>query len=203
MVSRNRIKQYVNESYYHVYNRGVAKRVIFKDEDDYAVFLNLLKRYLDNTPEKDSSGREYDWLHHEIELLAFCLMPNHYHLLLYAKDASAMTRLLRGVATSYSIYFNKKYERVGPLFQDRFKASWILQDSYLSHVSRYIHLNPKQWRSWEFSSLPYFIGKKSAAWVRPQRIMELFEGEDYLAFVSDYVSYKKELDELKYVLADY
>lgn len=203
MPSRNRIKQYVDESYYHVYNRGVDKKVIFKDKDDYAVFLNLLKRYLDDKPSKDSSGREYEWLYHEIELLAFCLLPNHYHLLLYAKDASAMTRLLRGVATSYSIYFNKKYKRVGPLFQDRFKASWILRDNYLVHISRYIHLNPKQWRTWGFSSLPYFIGKNNAAWVRPQRLIDLFEGEDYLAFVSDYESYKNELDELKQELANY
>ncbi|MES2971586.1 MAG: transposase [Patescibacteria group bacterium] len=203
MTSRNRIKQYVDESYYHIYNRGVAKRVIFKEKQDYAVFLNLLKRYLDDKPSFDQSGREYEYLHDRIELLAFCLMPNHYHLLIYAQEAAAMTRLLRGVATSYSTYFNKKYERIGPLFQDRFKASWILRDNYLLHISRYIHLNPKDWRTWEYSSLAYYLGMKDAAWVRPKRMLELFENKNYEQFVADYESQKQIWDELKHELADY
>src|ERR1043166_5683188 len=125
MASRNLEKIYLEESVYHIYNRGINKRRIFLEDVDYAVFLNLLKRYLDKEPTKDRKGREYEWLHNRIELLAFCLMPNHFHLLLYQKDPEAMTRLLRGVCTSYTGYFNKKYKRMGPLFQDRFKASLI------------------------------------------------------------------------------
>ncbi|MGH7237985.1 MAG: transposase, partial [Candidatus Saccharimonadales bacterium] len=132
------------------------------DEGDYAVFLNLLKRYLDDRPARDSSGRPYDWLHDDLDLAAFCLMPNHFHLLIYQTKSEAMTRLLRGVATSYTTYFNKKHNRIGPLFQDRFKASMILRDDYLQHISRYIHLNPKNYKSWEFSSLPYYLGVKQA-----------------------------------------
>lgn len=112
--------------------------------------------------------------------------------------------LLKAVTTSYGMYFNKKYSRVGPIFQGRFKSSSVQQDSYLHHVSRYIHLNPKEYTSWPYSSLPYYIGTHSAAWVRPGRIMDLFEqnSKKYLEFVSDYEEQKKLLNELKYELAD-
>ncbi len=115
MPNRNIVKIYSPDSYYHIYNRGVNGRTIFKESGDYAVFLNLLKRSLDDQPAKDKQGREYPWLHRDIELLAFCLMPNHYHLLVYQKDdKNAITKLLiRGVCTTYTVYFNKKYRRAG------------------------------------------------------------------------------------------
>lgn len=203
MVSRNREKNYVPEAYYHIYNRGVEKRKIFIDDEDYRVFLNLFKRYLDREPVRDPSGREYDHLFERGELLAFCLMPNHFHLLLYVHDDEAMTRLMRGVATSYTTYFNKKYKRVGPLFQDRYKASHILNDAYLVHITRYIHLNPKDWQDWPYSSLPYYLGKKSAAWIIPERILGMFEDGNYREFVADYVSQKEMWDEIKHDLAGY
>lgn len=203
MPSRNRLKAYVSDGYYHVYNRGVNKRTIFKSEKDYAVFLNLLKRYLDDKPAKDKWGRQYETLHGQLELLAFCLMPNHFHLLLYQKSPEAMTRLLRGVAGAYSSYFNRQYGRSGPLYQDRFKASLILRDEYLQHISRYIHLNPKEYRTWEFSSLSYYMGDKSAAWLTPDRILELFDKGEYPSFVADYIDYKATLDATKSELANY
>jgi putative transposase len=203
MPSRNRLKIYVPEGYYHIYNRGVEKRLIFQDDADYQVFLNLLKRYLDGAPHKDASGRQYEWLHDRLELLAYCLLPNHYHLLIYVHDELAMTRLLRGAITSYTGYFNKKYQRVGPLFQDRYKASHILNDAYLQHISRYIHLNPKDWQQWEYSSLPYYLGHKKAGWLQPQRMLEVFQGDDYLEFVRDYRDHKQMLEEIKLELADY
>jgi putative transposase len=201
MPSRNRVKEY-EEGYYHLYNRGVNKQIVFRDQEDYAVFLNLLKRYLDDRPVKDNKGREYEWLHDRLELLAFCLMPNHWHLLIYQHDKEAMTRLMRGVATSYTTYFNKKYKRIGPLFQERFKASRIDRDDYLQHISRYIHLNPDDYKNWEFSSLPYYLRAKNAGWVRPVRILEIFEGSNYEQFVTDYEDHKKMLDTVSAYLAD-
>lgn len=202
MPSRNRIKLYVTESYYHIYNRGVNKRIIFKEDKDYAVFLNLLKRYLSNEPIKDKSGRLYESMYGRIELLAFCLMPNHFHLLMYQKDAMAMTELLHKVATSYTGYFNKKYKRSGPLFQDRFKASQISLDEYLIHVSRYIHLNPERYLQWEYSSLPYYLENRKAEWIKPGQVTSLFEGDNYLSFLKDYEEHKKMLNEIKDQLAD-
>ena len=204
MPSKHRVKEYAENAYYHVFNRGVAKRVIFKDEDDYTVFLNLLKRYLSARPTQDSKGRDYPWLSEEVEVNAFCLMPNHFHLLIYQKDAVGMTKLLSGVCTAYSMYFNRKYKRVGPLFQGRFKASRIDDEAYLEHISRYIHLNPRDYRSWQFSSLPYYLGERSAEWLQTWRITEIFESaKEYLAFIADYKEHQSMLEEIKNELADH
>ncbi len=114
-----------------------------------------------------------------------------------------MKKLLKNICGSYTSYFNKKYQRVGPLFQDRFKAVLIDNDSYLQHISRYIHLNPRAYLEWEFSSLPYYLGKKRADWVKPKATLELFESvDDYRQFVADYESYKRDLDILKSELAN-
>lgn len=202
MPSKNTAKIYAPNAYYHIYNRGVEKRSIFIDNEDYAVFLNLLKRYLSNEPARDKNGREYPWLHKDLQLLAFCLMPNHFHLLIYQQEPNTMTKLLQGVATSYTIYFNKKYKRVGHLFQGRFKASMITTDSYLQHISRYIHLNPKDYLNWEFSSLDYYIGNKNAEWMAPKLILDIIPRSEYIGFLKDYEDHKQMLDEIKYELAD-
>jgi len=203
MPSKNSIKQYAAESYYHIYNRGVAKQIIFAETDDYVVFLSLLKRYLSLTPLTDKQGRKYPNYSKDIELLAFCLMPNHFHLLIYqGDDSKAMEALMRSVITSYSGYFNRKYKRVGHLFQGAYKASRIDDEAYLQHISRYIHLNPKDWQAYEWSSLPYYLDQKQADWLLPAKILDIFEGESYKDFVADYEDYKNELDAIKHQLAD-
>ncbi len=203
MASRNSRKIYLENTHYHVYNRGVNKQAIFLDDEDYAVFLNLFKRYLSRSPQKDAKGREYPWLYNDIELLAFCLMPNHFHLLVYQMEEDSLKQLLKNVCGSYTAYFNKKYQRVGPLFQDRFKAVIINDDMYLHHISRYIHLNPKSYLDWPYSSLSYYLGIRSAEWVHPVRILELFDSNqsEYLKFVKDYEGQKEILDEIKAQLA--
>lgn len=203
MPSRNVVKEYAPDSYYHIYNRGVDKQSIFKDSSDYVVFLSLLKRHLSKEPQVNKYGRQAPHFHEEIELLAFCLMPNHFHLLIYQNsDDKAISKLLQSICTAYTMYFNRKYGRRGPLFENNFKASRIDQESYLQHISRYIHLNPKDWRRYEWSSLPYYLDNHSAGWLRPQRVMDLFEGSDYEEFLKDYEDYKEMLDEIKYELAD-
>ncbi len=203
MPSRNVIKDYAPESYYHVYNRGVAKQPMFIEEMDYVVFLGMFKRHLSEEVQTDRFGREHPNYHTKIELLTFCLMPNHFHLLLYQyEDTQAMTKLLQSICTSYTMYFNRKYNRVGPLFQGRFKASQINNDDYLLHISRYIHLNPVEYMSYEWSSLPYYTGKLQAEWIKPSRIKGMFRAENYIHFLKDYEAYKDSLDEIKHELAN-
>jgi len=202
MPGRNILKQDVEGGFYHIYNRGVYKRQIFIEPKDYAVFLNLLKRYLSVEAQKDRNGILYPHLYGKLELLSFCLMPNHLHLLIYQNEAGSMQKLMRAALTSYSKYFNKTYNRRGPLFESRYKASLISDQSYLEHISRYIHLNPKGWRKHSYSSLPYFLGEYQAEWVKPQKITEMFSSHmDYLKFIEDYQDYKKMLDEIKLELA--
>lgn len=203
MPTRNRIKTYIPEAYYHIYNRGLNKQTTFVDDYDYATFLNLLKRYLSKEPVKDKKGREYKTLYGQLELLAFCLQPNHFHLLIYQEGPRSMSDLLHRVTTAYTSYFNKRHRRGGPLFHERFKASHIGRDEYLQHISRYIHLNPKDYENWDFSSLSYYTGKKNADWVKTARIKELFEDQkEYMNFLRDYESHKKILEEIKEDLAN-
>lgn len=204
MAGRNIDKIYLEESYYHVYGRGHSMNKVFRDTKDYAVFLNLFKRYLSSKPVRDKQNREYPWLQKEIDLLAFCLMPNHFHALIYQRTPDAMTKLFKSVITAYGMYFNKKYKLLGPLFQSRFKASMIDRDNYLMHISRYIHLNPKDYKSWSFSSLPYYLGRQKAEWLKTGNILGFFDDRaDYKKFIEDYEDHKKWLDEIKLELANY
>ena len=218
MPSKNRIKIYAPDSYYHIYNRGVEKRDIFLDKEDYAVFLNLLKRYLTSLDILAGSDlanskikiRIKKSFKEEISLLTFCLMPNHFHLLIHQKPERSITDFMRALVTSYSMYFNKKYDRVGSLFQDRFKAVIITTDEYLLHVSRYIHLNPiahfagsdpAKLLSYPYSSYPFYLGNKHAAWIEINTILSYFTSQyksastlTYQQFVEEYYKDKPVLE---------
>lgn len=202
MPSRNVVKIDIPDSFYHVYARGASRKEIFLDDEDNTVFLNLLRRYLDVEPTKDSLGREYRNFYNSTELLAFCLMPNHFHLLFYQHEEKAISNLMRGVMTSYSGYFNKKYERSGQLTESRYKSSRISSDEYLMHISRYIHLNPKKWRTWRWSSLVDYLRAPRGSWVRPRRILELFTDGKYEEFVEDYEENQRVLESIKAELAN-
>lgn len=202
MPGKNIYKDYLEESYYHIYNRGVNKQDVFTDSQDFAVFLSLLKRYLGEKLEKNKNNVDYVNYSNEIELIAFCLMKNHFHLFIYQKESSvAITEFMRSLATSYSMYFNKRHKRVGPLFQQRYRAVRINDDAQLQHISRYIHLNPTRFKDYEWSSYKYYLGEKQTDWVKPERVLELFNG-DYQAFVEDYKPERDELENLKRELAD-
>lgn len=203
MPSRNILKIDIPNTYYHVYARGNSKMAIYLDQEDYGVFLNLFKRYLSKKPNEDAYGQQYPHLYGKLELLAYCLMPNHFHLLLYQDQEGSMAQLMRGIMTSYSRYFNKKHHRTGPLFESRYKASMITDDIYLQHISRYIHLNPKNWQSYAYSSLPFYLDPQKADWIKPARILGLFDSpKDYHAFVCDYEAHKLALDDIKHELAN-
>lgn len=202
MPSRNIIKIDIPDSYYHIYARGVSKSVIYRDPDDKVVFLNLLKRYLSANQVFDKKKFLYPNYSMDIELLAFCLMDNHFHMLIYQHADGSMSGIMKSLLTSYSLYFNKKYNRTGPLFESRYKASNIDSDNYLHHISRYIHLNPKDWRNYSFSSLPYYISGHQSDWVKPKKILDLFDTQkEYEDFVADYEDNKAMIDELKHELA--
>lgn len=205
MPSRNVIRQYAAHQFYHVYNRGVAKQAIFLDAADKQHFLSILARHLDsNDISTKSDGLPYRKFDKDIELLCYCLMGNHFHLLIYmGEDTASLKSFMQSVLTAYTMYFNKKYHRVGTLFQGVFKASRISNDAYLQHITRYIHLNPRYYKTYHYSSLPYYIGAKTPpSWIKVERTLAMFEGQDYLAFLEDYEDQKSMIDELKYELAD-
>jgi putative transposase len=203
MPSRNVLKLDASDSFYHVYARGNSRGKVFPEADDYAMFIRLLQRYLSAEEAHDPYGVSYPNFYNKIELVSYCLMSNHFHLLVYQHQQGAMSVLMRSLLTSYSRYFNKKYHRSGPLFESRYKASLISDDAYLQHITRYIHLNPRQWRSHEWSSLKYFLQPSMETWIRPKRIISMFNSADeYVKFIEDYTSHKQMLDILKLELAN-
>lgn len=112
--------------FYHAINRGVSRSTIFEDDEDYLVFLRLIESSMKRAP---------------IEVHAYCLMPNHYHLLLRDTEQN-LSAFMRHLGASYALYFNEKYERVGSLFQSRFKSECVEDDAYFLTVLRYILQNP-------------------------------------------------------------
>jgi REP-associated tyrosine transposase len=154
-------------AWHHVMNRGAAKRVIFHDPQDHAFFLKLLKK----------AHEDYG-----LEIHAWCLMKNHYHLLVRTpgcKLGDAM-KIIGGV---YTQYYNRKYESDGPVFKGRFKSVVVEGDEQLLTVSRYIHRNPvaaglaKRPIDFEWSSYGQFAkGAKSPAWLYTDETLRLAEG---------------------------
>lgn len=195
MPAKNRIKQYVENGYYHIYNRGVEKRVVFADAQDYAVFLSYIKTYLTakdtqslkdvlanesaNSKEKDVALKllRMNNFFEDLTLLSYCLMPNHFHFLVHQKEPDTIDRFMNSLGTRYSMYFNRKYKRVGPLFQGLYKAVLITSDEHLIHVSRYIHRNPASQgpalQKNTYSSYGDYLGIKKTSWVDKNGILSL------------------------------
>ena len=203
MPSRNVSKIDVPDSYYHVYARGASRKTIFIEDEDFNYFISLFHRYLSHDEVTNSINVPYEKLHDDIELLSYCLMGNHFHLLLYQSEQGTMARLMRGIMTSYSRYFNKKYELSGSLFETRYKASRISNDEYLMHISRYIHLNPDKWERYPYSSIAYYRDEKAPDWLHTERILELFSSPNaYMEFVKDYKDIRDVYEVVKHELAN-
>lgn len=203
MPSRNTRREDAPESYYHVYSRGLNKSTLFYSPEDKDYFLYLLSRHLSVKTFSNTSGYTYPHFRDKVELLSFCLMDNHIHLLFYQAEQGALSKLMKSIMVAYSTYFNRKHKRRGPVFESRFMASRITDDVYLTHVSRYIHLNPRGWKRFPHSSLKYIIKSNEPEWLQTERLLDQFSSrKSYLEFVSDYDDYKQILDNVKHELAN-
>ena len=143
----NRKTSFAVGEYYHIYNRGVEKRSIFLNKGDYSRFSGLL--FLCNSTKSVDfreipEGRTFGVERGEIlvDIGAYCLMPNHFHLLLREKKENGISLFMKKLSTGYSMYFNLKNKRNGSLFQGRFKSTHANKDEYLRYLFAYIHLNP-------------------------------------------------------------
>ncbi len=178
--------------YYHIYNRGVDKRILFKDKFDHFRFIGLL--YICNGENKvdihsflkKEEGPTFFKIFSEyrgggqlVSIGAYCLMPNHFHILLREKTDGGISLFMKKVSTAYAMFFNNRYDRTGALFEGRFKAKHVDTDIYLRYLYAYIHLNPiklinSKWKenkindrkeakkflkSYEFSSYPVYLGR--------------------------------------------
>jgi REP element-mobilizing transposase RayT len=165
------------DNYYHVYNRGNNKEQIFFEEKNYFYFLSKIGNAFED----------------KIDLVAYCLMPNHYHLITHVKQDGFLELAMQKISTGYSRAINRAYNRTGHLFQGRFKNKLIPNNEYLLHLSRYIHRNPlraglvNNLDEWKFSSYPMYIGKIKSSLIKPEIIMNQFKlpGE-YARFVNEF-----------------
>ena len=171
------------DEYYHTYNRGTDKRTIFSAPSDYERFVALLYLCNGNIPLIFRELEVDDHFERQrgetlVDIGAYCLMPNHFHILVKEKKERGVSSFMKKLLTSYSMYFNKKYERTGSLFEGAFKARHADTDVYLKYLFSYIHLNPAKlidhdWKSnmhtnpeklfdyvnrYSYSSLPDFQG---------------------------------------------
>lgn len=181
MPAKNTLKIYASDCFYHLYNRGVERRNIFLCPEDYLTLLHLFEIYLIDHPHfflKPNS------LHGRLDLIAFCLMPNHFHLLIKPHDKTAMTEFMRKVFTTYAMYFNKKYKRAGTLFESRYKAALVDKADYLLYLSRYIHQNPlnllkkgQRPEDYPYSSLSNYLGQVQSDWLKTEEILNILKDE--------------------------
>ena len=171
--------------FYHIYNRGAGRQGIFREADNYLFFLRRLKQY----------ARDLN-----IALLAYCLLPNHYHLLVRQDGPEPAGLLPQRCCNSYVKAFNKRYERTGALFEDRYQAIAVDSEAYLLHLCRYIHANPvrhglaSQLEEWPYSNYPEWLGLRDGTLVDRAFVQAHFQtAADYGHFVWSYVLGQAEL----------
>ena len=212
--------KFVNEEYYHIYNRGVDKRKVFLDQLDYSRFLKGLSDF--NTKlvreerkrrkselSSDSSSERKSELSSDlvssdlVEIVAYCLNPNHFHLILKQVEERGIEIFMHKQGTGYSNYFNKKYKRSGSLFQGPFKSIHIDSNEYLLYISAYVNKNyfihGYGSGNWQYSSLLDYIGKRNEALCSKKIILDQFDNnfKAYEKFASDNALYIKEKKELE------
>ena len=223
MPSRNLVL--APDEIYHIFNRGVARLPIFSRTKDYQRFLSLVDYYrFEETPTSYShfnklpeemkeeimaSMQKEKKLH--VKILAFCLIPNHFHFILKQVSEFGITTFMRNLQNGYVKYFNLKEDRVGPLFQSMFKSVRVESDEQLVHLSRYIHLNPstsflvkiENLEKYPWSSFKDYLSDNSAHFTHTEIVMGFFKNKDkYKEFVFNQADYQKELSRLKHLVLE-
>jgi putative transposase len=218
----------VNDHFYHVYNRGISHIPVFITKKDYTRFIDLLGYYRLAPPlptfsklkRIDRNEREtlFKSLRKKkrklVDVLCFCLMPNHFHLLLRQNQKGGISKFLSQIQNGYTKYFNIKNKRSGPIFQSKFKSVLIETEEQLLHLSRYIHLNPyssaivdsfQKLKDYPWSSLPHYLssGNLHNQFCQKEVVMSYFKNEnEYEKFILDRADYQKELEYIKHLLLE-
>lgn len=209
----SRIIPFANGQYYHIYNRGTEKRWIFEKRRDYQRFIKTILYYQLLGPKPrfsdySESNFKTDSAEKLVEIVAYCLMPNHFHILLKQLKDGGISEFVSKVSNSYTKYFNTKYDRVGPLLQGEFKAVLVETDEQLLHLSRYIHLNPfvsfliDSLENYEWSSYLEYINNEIGMCNKQETLGFFKESGDYKNFIMDQASYAMELELIKHQLLE-
>jgi REP element-mobilizing transposase RayT len=164
---------------YHIYNRGVDKRIVFEDKQDFYQFLDMMDIF--NQDRSLGSRLVYNYpinIEHRgktsmlVEVVAFCLLPNHFHLILREKVDGGISKFMQKLGTGYTMYFNQKNERSGALFQGKFKSKLIETQKYLEYLSVYVNLN------FRIHGVHKYLSKKQK---------EKYDGDSYRSSLHEYI----------------
>jgi len=191
----HRMMSFVEGQFYHIYNRGSGRQPIFFVEENYHYLLRLFKKYTQTTG---------------ITIIAYCLMPNHYHFLVRQDGETPAGLLFQRVFNAYTKAINKKYDRIGTLFQGRYRCILLDKTSYLFHLCRYIHANPVKAglvaspEQWPFSNFREWIGSRDGVLCDNDFVRTNFgTANEYDEFVQEYLANRAELPaEIKPYLLD-
>lgn len=216
----------VTGQYYHIVSRSIAGYKVFNTDRDYQRLIEAIRfyRYSDlgikfscylkysekvrqlvDTRLSQSDGKFL------VEIIAFCIMPTHIHLLLRQITNKGISIYLSNLLNSYTRYFNTKHKRKGPLWEGRFKNTLVRTDEQFLHLTRYIHLNPvsvslvEKPEGWEFSSYSEYLQPKNRR--QNKNICEFrdvidFTPKVYQEFVEDRIAYQRELSKIKKLLLE-
>jgi len=216
----------ITNKIYHVLNRGIALQPVFLNKRGYDRALQTMFYYQNRQPplkysrfltlsnkrrlkilEKLKVQRKF-----LVGIVAFCLMPNHFHLLLKQLVDGGISKFMSNFTNRYTKYISTKNERKGPSFQGKVKAIRIETEKQLLHVSRYIHLNPytsyiikglKEIENYPYSSFPEYIGKLQINLCNKEIILSQFKNiESYKRFVFDQADYQRKLETIKHLLQE-
>lgn len=213
-----------NNQIYHVYNRGIERRTIFTSRREFQRSIEVIKYYrFTNLSLKFSKflvqpyEKKLEMLanietleNKQVEIIAYCLMPNHFHFLLKQLKDIGVSKFVANFTNSYTKYFNTKHERNGPLVQGMFKAVLVETDEQLIHLSRYIHLNPvvsfitkdQDLENYQWSSLREYL-KLEDGFCDKENVLHNFSScKRYKQFVFDQISYAKELEKIKHLILE-
>ena len=207
----NRTHQFIPGGYYHIYNRGVEKRTVFQNDTDYDRFLKRLAFYQQIDPNLKFSRSGFAIPDREpplhFDVIAYALMPNHFHLLIQVLDGGSVPTSLAALMNSYTKYFNIRYERVGSLFQGVYQSVDVRSDEQLIHLVRYILLNPFVAKlesaigTYRWTSYAESIDKPTRFSIcNTTLIRDYFpKSDDLRKFLTDYADLARELGRVKHL----
>ena len=212
----------VNDQVYHVVTRSIAMYKVFNDSHDYQRISEILwlyrylsmsisySNYSDLSPKHQAEIRQglID-SQQSIEIIAYCLMPTHIHLVIKQLTDNGISKYVARVLNSYTRYFNCAHKRRGPLWEGKFKNILVNDNNQLLHLTRYVHLNPSSAKlvdnpeEWDYSSYHEYIDrKKKADNIASYRDLIDISPGDYKKFVNDRVAYQRQLSEIKSILLE-
>lgn len=210
-----RLVPLLNGEIYHVYNRGCEKREIFLQPRDFKRFQPTFYYYqylgpkisFSKLPKKKLNSFQPTPESKLVEIISFVLMPNHFHFIVKQLKENGISIFLSQLSNSYTKYFNKKINRVGPLFQGVFKSVLVESNEQLIHLSRYIHLNPvvsglsPNLKTYKWSSYHEYIGQPVLCLTQP--VLESFSSQQkYIEFLEDHIDYATSLEQIKHQVID-